>query len=553
MTTTTSVSSSTQTSYSENRSGLTVDDVVEVAVQARLDRADTIDAKITDNETKISAYQETQSRLQDLEDSLKVLSDPSDSSNVFEERSATLTSSSDASASSLMSVTVDSGTDTGPHEVEIAQLATAQRLGSAYQSSRTDELGYDGTLTVGADGSDTADIAVTSDMSLEDVRDAVNEASDTTGVTASIITVSSSQYMLVLTAADTNKEISLSGSGIAESLGLLNADGSYGNELQAAQPAIVNVDGVDGIERDSNDIDDIIDGVTLHLTKAEPGTTITVGIDSDTGSIESAIQDFVSAYNAWRNWVIQNQSTNSDGTAADTAYLYGDSTFRSISAQLGGILGNMVDGHSLSELGLTLDSDNKLELDTTTLENFLSSDLSAAQGLLEYSATTSSSDLKLTSHDGASYSGSFTLDIATDADGNITGASVDGDDSLFTVDGNKIEGAAGTIYAGLTFYYSGTDSKSVSVDVSQGLGDQLYQVTDAAANSDTGSLQSLVDNLDTQDTTLQSESDRIREQAEDYRSYLLDYYGRIEANISLANQTADILKTLMDSENSSSS
>src|SRR5262249_48399389 len=156
----------------------------------------TIDSQITANKAKVSAYQDMQSLLQSLEDSLAKLDDGTASDDAFAARSAELTSSSSTSADSLMSATIASGTAAGTHQIEIDQIAPAERIAGSTQSSRTTALGLSGTLTIGAGSGSTADIAITSGMALNDVVDAINAQSSTTGVTASVIAVTSSQYML---------------------------------------------------------------------------------------------------------------------------------------------------------------------------------------------------------------------------------------------------------------------------------------------------------------------------------------------------------------------
>jgi flagellar hook-associated protein 2 len=559
MTSVSSTSSSTastptlnQTSSSLERSGLTTSEAVDsdAAYQRRLSQADTIDSQITANQAKLSAYQNMQSLLQSLESSLSALDDGSASDDAFAARTAQLTSSSSTSADSLMSATIASGTATGSHQIEIDQVASAERIAGTTTASRTTALGQSGTLTLGT-GSGTADIAITSGMALNDVIDAVNAQSSTTGVTASVIAVTSSQYMLVLTAQNTNQAITLSGDA-AQSLGLANASGGYADELQQAQPAKLTVDGVTGIERDSNDISDILDGVTLHLNKAESGTTLTLAVTNDASSVETAVKNFVDAYNNWRDFVIQNQATNSDGTADSNATLFGDATLRRVAAQISAALTQQVDGSSLGAVGIAFDSNNKLTIDSTALDGALANNFSAVQSLFEHQATTSSSDLVLTGHTGSSYSGSFSLDVTTDASGTVTGASVGGDSSLFTVSSNTITGAAGSAYAGLSFHYSGTTSQSIQVTVSQGVADQVYQTCRLVADATTGSLAGTLSDLESTDTTLQTQSDQIKSDADSYRNYLLDRYGTLEAQISSANQTATLLQTLMsyDTKNS---
>jgi len=214
MTSVSSVSSSTAsivttTSQTTDSTTLSESDVVDAAYERALEPATLLDTEISDNETKIAGYQDMQTLLQSLESSLSSLHDSTDTTNdAFSQRSAALTASS-TSSTAEMSATVAPSTATGTHEIVIEQVAAAERIAGSDVSSKTTSLGYAGTFTIGeADGS-SASVTVTSDMSLSDVEDAINNQSSTTGVTASILQVSGSQYMLVLTAQDTNQAIEL--------------------------------------------------------------------------------------------------------------------------------------------------------------------------------------------------------------------------------------------------------------------------------------------------------------------------------------------------------
>jgi flagellar hook-associated protein 2 len=550
---------SSQSSSSVDRSGLTVDDVVTAKVQPYLDRIDSINSTITSNEAKVSAYQDMQELLTNLENAADALRDPIDSSSdVFNMRSATLTSS-DASvtASNVMSVSVDAGTTTGTHTVTVTQLAQSERISSNTVSSRTTALGETGTFTIGESGKSSATINVTSDMSLNDIVTAINNNTSTTGVTASLVAVTSSTYKLVLTGGDTNQTINMSTTSgtVLSDLGITGSDGSTAaNVLQQAQPAILTVDGVSGIERDTNEIDDVIDGVTMDLTAASPDTTITMTIGNDTSSVSNAIETFVESYNAWREFVAQNQATNSDGTASSSATLFGDSTLRSISQAIDSSLTSIVGSTSLGAIGISVNSDNELEIDSDTLNTALSSNFSDVQQLFSYTATSSSSDLKLVAHGSSTYNGTFTINVTTDSSGNITGATAtdsSGNTTNLTYSGSIISGASGTAYAGLQFAFSGSQSESITVNASQGIADMIYQTTDTAADTSTGSVQQLISTLQETDSTLTSKASDIQVQADNYYSYLLDYYGRLEAQISAANQEADLIKQMLSLDSSS--
>ena len=196
-----------------------------------------------------------------------------------------------------------------------------------------------------------------------------------------------------------------------------------------------------------------------------------------------------------------------------------------------------------------------MEVDSTKLENALTDNFSTVQSLFQYQANTSSGDLALTSHGSSTYAGTFTMNVATDDSGNITGVTgtdAAGNAASFTYSGKTISGAKGSAYEGLTFYYSGTTSQSISVTAAQGIADKLYQVSKQAGDATSGTVQSRITTLQDQDASWSDQASAIQTQANTYYTYLLNQYGTLEAKISSANQTQSLLKELMNSDNSSS-
>lgn len=556
-----SVTSTTSTttssvSYSQNRNDFDTDALVEAAVEAKLARADSLETKVTANETKIAAYEEMQTLLLAMQDSLQALrSDPSSSGqedDSFLNRTAYLTSGTSTSADTLLSVTVEDGADLDSHSVEIQQVATAERLGGGTLSSKSDEAGLSGAFTIGSTLSTTsssATITVTEDMSLADIAEAINAETTNTGVKASVLQVSSSEYMLILTGTETNASIDLADSSgtVLQDLGLIDSSGDKLDVLQEAQAAIVEIDGVT-ITRDSNEIDDALDGITLTLYKAEAGNTLTIETDYSLSDIKEQIETLVEAYNAFRDFVIANQTTADDGTADDSAVLFGDSTLRSISTELQDALTASIGEDSMALLGLSFDEENYLELDEDTLDDALLNSVEEIQSLLAYTATTSSGNLTLLRHGDGPEAAEFTLDITVDDDGNITSVSVDGDDTLFTVSGSRIIGAEGTDYEGLTFVFSGSSSQSIDVTLSQGIADRMWQAVESVADEYDGTLTTMIDELEESNDDLEERITTIEANAESYREYLLDKYARIEAKLAEAQSTLDLLEAMNNAD-----
>jgi flagellar hook-associated protein 2 len=523
-------------------------------VDAKLAAATTIETNLSTNEAKISAYQTLQTDLSNLASSLESLSTSIDNplaTDVFATRAATISSTGDVSASSALSMTVNNGSATGDHTLTISQVATAQKVIGTSQSSETTALGLTGTFTLGLSGGSTASITVSSSMSMEDVVSAINAQTSTTDVEASIVEVSSGSYEMVLTATSDNADISYSstsGTDILNSLGVTNSSGSFADVLQAAQPAEFTLDGI-SLTRNTNDISDVLSGVTFDLLQATTsGATLNISIGVDTTQISSAVQTLVTDYNTFRDAVIAQSATNSDGTASSSAILFGDSTMRDVMTQIEQALGSTVGSMSMADLGLSFNSNNELQLDTGTLSTVLSTNLSGVTTLLSAQTTTSSTQLSVV-NTSTSAPSSFTLAVAVDSSGNLTSASVGGDSSLFSVSGDTIIGNSGTAYAGMAFTYTGSTSQSITVTSTSGLASQIYSIANVFSDS-SGPFATLISDLQSQDTDYTNQIDTIQSDAATYQTQLQDQYAQYEASIQSANDTLTYLKALLNSSSS---
>lgn len=556
-TSSTASTSSSTSSTSTDYTSFDTTALVEAKLSSRYSRIDSLNTQITGNQAKIKAYQTLQTDLQSLTTSLeKLRSDPSSSgqsSDVFRARTAYLTASNSSTASTYMAATVAAGTSMGTHSITISQVAKTNILSCTAQTSKTTDLGWSGTFTLGTSAGGSASVNITATMSLGDIADAINAQTSSSGVKASVMKVSDSSYQLILSTSQTGETITASdtsGTLLSDSLGLLDSTGAVQSSavLQAAQDAKFSVDGV-SITRSTNDVSDVLDGVTLHLYAApSTDTTLNLEIDNDLTSVKDAITSFVDAYNTFRDLVVTNQSTNSDGTASTDATLFGDATLRNVASDAQSILSSAVDEHSLAAIGITFDDNNKLSVNSTTLENALLDDFDGVQSLFAYKMTASSGDLGLIRHPDKSMS--FTLDVTVDSSGNLTGASVGGDSSLFTISGGAIKGVAGTAYEGLTLVYTGTTAKSITVDLSQGLADRLYQAADAVSNADTGSLADIIDNLTSTDNDLNDRVSSLEASTTAYKNALTTLYANIASKLSTASYTVNLLKALLNSNSS---
>jgi flagellar hook-associated protein 2 len=540
--------------YSAGSSGIDSSSLIEAAVSARMQAAYTLADKVEDNETRIESYTELQTLLSNLQDSVDALrnsqASSDESNNVFKARTSYLTVADGSTAGNYLDVTVDAGTETSTYDIKIQQIATAHKVSGTSVADADAAMGYEGTFSLGLESGSSADIDVTSDMSLQDIADAINAQAGTTNVKASVVHVSDGENVLVLTAQETGQEIvttSNSGDDILASLGVSDGSGGYNQVLTEVQDAIVIVDGLT-ITRDSNEIDDVIDGVTFHLYAANPDTNIAVEVSEDVSEIKEAITDFIDAYNAYREFVLTNQEVGSDGTASDDAVLFGDSYLRSSSLDISSLISDSHDGVSLRDLGIELDSSNYLVYDDDDLNDVLLSNLDDIKTLFAAQLTTSSSDLGVLYYPDTLLSADFTLDITVDGDGKLSGASIGGDSSLFTVSGSTIKGAAGSIYEGMTLVFTGNSDKSIDVSYSAGIGQQFYTMLEEYADASDGSLASIITDLTEQNEGYEEDISEITERTEIYRATLEAKYTAME----LAYQEAELLKQQIEAYSNAS-
>ncbi|NBW10004.1 MAG: flagellar hook protein [Caulobacteraceae bacterium] len=523
-------------------SGLDTDALIDAAVAQKTARADTIDAKVTANTTKISAYQEVQTLVAAVSDAMESLALPAYSSlgseNAFDNRSGSLTTASGATVSGL-AVDVDSEAATGVYSIEVVQLAQAMKVAATAAPSTT-ALGLTGVMSVGVEGVTAANITVTATTTLSDLAKAINAQTSTTGVQASLVKLDETNYQLVLSAVDTDETIVLgiiSGDDVAQSVGLTDADGGFTNVLREAQPAIITVDGAT-VTRSTNEMTDVIDGVSFSLAgvTSEP---ITLTITADNSGVKTAISDFVTAYNALKQYVLDQQAVSSSGGAADDAVLFADSLLRSLDQTLKTLINGASASASgditrLSDMGITWTSDNLLEIsDETTLNDAILSNAKALESFFETDFTTSDSGLKLL-RNNTSKSLDFTLSIQTDESGAITGVMANGDDAAFTISGSRLVGATGTAFEGITFILAPASTGDISVSIQQGFANLLTQAMTSYDSSTTSLIQQRINAIETVNDDLTTRSDKIRTDADAYREKLVTKYANMEAELTQA-------------------
>lgn len=287
----------------------------------------------------------------------------------------------DSGDEEVFSASANKYAQAGSYQIEVLQLAQSHRVASArlvepIDSSTDLNLGLTdtgGTFTINL-GSNSFQVTVSGDDSLNDVMDQINNAVDNLDsdnqplVEASII-----DNTLVLESVNTGVSQQLSfvdDNGVLAELGIVDGSNNIQLELQAAQDAVMKVDSLE-ITRDSNQIDDVITGVTLQLEgKLNTKSTLTVGSDQE--AIKEKITAFVDQYNAIIDQINQytDTTTDQDGNIQG-GILTGESAVRSLESALHNsvvLSSNTISSADwLSEQPLTVAGDLVINGSTVTL------------------------------------------------------------------------------------------------------------------------------------------------------------------------------------------
>lgn len=351
-------------------SGLDVNSIVTKLVASERapvqNRLDVKEARIQGQLSALGSFRSALSNFQDSLDKLKSL-------DTFQARTAASTKPD------LLTATADKSAVAGTYSVEVKTLAVNQKLSSQAFTDTATAIGT-GALSLSTGGDQfTVDID-SSNNTLAGIRDAINNSADNTGVRASIVNAADGSHLL-LTADKTGtaNALTVTVSGGDGGLTPLIYDTAGGTtnmtEQQAAVDATVNIDGYD-ITSASNSIESAIQGVTLKLTNAEPGTTFDLTVADDKAGATAAVQSFVKSYNGLVDVIGKLSAYNPETQQA--APLQGDATLRNVQATLRREIGRSIDGlsgsyTSLASIGITTDVDGKLSVDSDKLSTAMDS------------------------------------------------------------------------------------------------------------------------------------------------------------------------------------
>lgn len=333
-------------------------------------------------QTKISALGTLKSSLEALQESVAgfVLGRGETASTKYASFSAS------SSTTTVATVSAQSDAVAGSHTLSVTTIASAQQIRKSISSSDIPSVA--GSLNIQIGNNSAVSVSLDAGSSLDDVASAINDAS--AGVTASIITSGTTSY-LALTADDTgaSNTISVSASDTGDTSGtewssVFDYSSSTANSWSVtatAADASLTIDGL-AVSSASNTLSNI-SGLSVTLVGAGD-TTLTVTKDNST-QLNTLITAFVSAYN------LSNTSMSElgayDAESEEAGDLQGNSTLRSARTQTRALLFSITTGgtssyQTLSDIGVSVQDDGSLEVDSSKLSAALKADSSAVATLM---------------------------------------------------------------------------------------------------------------------------------------------------------------------------
>ena len=332
------------------------------------------------------------------------LSSLANSVNALQDPAGALQSVSATSGnSSIVTATATSGAPFGTHVVVVNNLSsTASYYSAAASLKATDSLGTGSfDLTIGGN---TQTIQL-NNQNLNQLAQSINGMN--LGVKASVITDSVGAHLVIV--ANT------SGSAGAFTIDGTNAASLSLTQGSAGGDASATIDGIQ-VYSANNTISGVIPGVTLQLQSAAKGQEVLIQTQADTQSISSAVSNFVGAYNNVIQELNSQFAVTTGSTGTTTAPpLESDSTVQTVQQQLMSFMtqtfGSDKTYNTLASLGISMNDDGTLTVDSTQLSDALNNDYNAVlnffQGTSGFATSLSSQLTKLTDP----IKGAFYLDL----------------------------------------------------------------------------------------------------------------------------------------------
>ncbi|WP_412754673.1 flagellar filament capping protein FliD [Legionella donaldsonii] len=451
-------------------SGLDVKGIVDALVQADItptkNRLDKQEASIT---TQLSALGQIKSALSNLQTSMIKLSNI----NQFYALKSSVTDTS------ILSASVSNDASAGQYQIEVQTIATKQNLASTSYTNSSSTVG-NGSITIDFGTysnnntvftanpnkqSVTINVAPGQD-SLSAIRDAINTSG--AGVQANIVQ-DSSGYRLTLSSPETGQSLAMRISVIdndgtnnnSTGLSALAFDPTIGNnslvQTTVAKDSQVSINGL-LLTQSSNQLKNAIEGVTIDLKKAQPGTLVDLTIANNDSQLTNAVNEFIKQYNDTMTTINALTSYNAETKKGGT--LQADSGVRNLKLNLSKLLGEPLAKSgstvlTLADIGIKTNKQGLLEMDSEKFHTAVASNYDAIASLFAKTATATDTNIRIKSVGNGVKTGVYNLVITsfvpgTSLSGTIGGVNATSSDGLTLKGTSSFQGLSVEVLAGST-------------------------------------------------------------------------------------------------------
>ena len=353
-----------------------------------------IEEKIAKSEARISGYSVIKFSLGELKTAFSGLNDLSDFASLQVANTQ----------SSAMSVVASPTAAAGSYQVNVTQVAQAQRTSSDGFAERSTALNNSASfdLTLSVNGGTNQTITVDTDTPVGVVA-AINGAG--LGITAQLIQTSGTSPWKIVVTGEEGEEQDFTLTAPVD----LGFD-DVANELQSVQNALLTINGL-SIERTNNSVSDVIDGVTFNLATVTTGAA-RIDLTRDTSGITQKIDDLVTAYKNFE----ENLKILGDRASEVEEFggaLAGDSLLQNIRTQVRSMLTatSSTPGTTVKaprDVGLTFDRNGVLQFDKDKLAKQLQSNFDEVANM--FSANTNNQSVFSVAPGGVAGDGVHKLD-----------------------------------------------------------------------------------------------------------------------------------------------
>jgi flagellar capping protein FliD len=338
-------------------------------------------------------------------------------------------------------------------------------------------------------------------------------------------------------------------------------------ETQSAQNSQIRVDGypaANWIERSSNTIDDVISGVTLHLHDTTDANGEQITLTRNIDAVKEKLSAMITAYNSAVTFI--KEKTGYNEILGTGGVLMGDYVISGIRSQLltpliaqtSGFVSDFDTFLMPGQIGLQLDRDGVLNLDTAAFDEAIAQDYMGVLAIIGADKT-GSSDSNTIKFYGASgeytTAGTYDVEVQINASNEITSAKIRlSTESTWrdaTWSGNTVTGDSSFDDNGDPVYpenglqlsvdLSQDGTFAATVRVKQGFAGDMEDALDRMLKASSGSIQIDQEHVEDQIENLQDRIDDEQDRLARKEEQLVRQFARLESTLALMQNQLAIL------------